>query len=361
MSWAAVLLSCLLLLAPHASRAGTRSLVSNLANPAIGMNLLLHAPFAPALDEPYGLRFDHAEVGLVSAVDPYWSFSGNLSFTPGGAEPEEAFATSTGVPALQLKLGLIRGMFGKHGLTHVEAFPFVEPPVVMGSTIGEEGFKAAGVEAAWLTPLPWYGEITVGAYQPAGPDAERPLDLGWSGHGNVPALAHVRNLLDANQETTLELGVSGLSGIGTDDARHSAFGADLVVRNVPLRRSGRRGWIAQAEYLGRASSGSGARTTDADGWYASFLFRWSQRWWTGARVEDARHALTDVLTQAGGGAGRVRKTSVNAAWSPSEFSYLRAEWTLSRAVPDAGGAVLHDSRLLLQASFTIGAHPPHAY
>ena len=50
----------------------------------------------------------------------------------------------------KLKLGKIRGFFGKQGLNHTHAFPFVEPPLAMVNTIGPEGFKDVGVEAAWL-------------------------------------------------------------------------------------------------------------------------------------------------------------------------------------------------------------------
>src|SRR5258706_16463607 len=90
------------------------SMFSNLANPAIGMNSLFSGQAAHNLDQAYGLRFDEAEISLISVVDPYWTISSNIVFTSDGVDPEEIWARSTNIPAIQLKLGKLRGTFGKH-------------------------------------------------------------------------------------------------------------------------------------------------------------------------------------------------------------------------------------------------------
>ena len=128
----------------QATSTAPRSMFSNLANPAIGMNALFSGQAAPNLDEPYGLHFDEAEISLISVVDPYWT-SGRTSCSParcGGSRGGLSPARS--IPGIQLKLGKIRGTFGKHGLLHTHAFPFIQAPVIMANTIGEEGFKDAG-------------------------------------------------------------------------------------------------------------------------------------------------------------------------------------------------------------------------
>src|SRR5207244_2954081 len=199
---------------------------------------------------PYGLHFDEAEISLISVVDPYWTFVSNIVFIGDGTvDPEEVWVRSVSIPGLQLKLGKLRGTFGKHGLLHTHAFPFIQAPIVMANTIGDEGFKDAGLEAAWLTPLPWFAELTGGAYQAIATDDEHPLDLGSSRHDNVPFLGHFKNQFDLNDVTTLEVGQSFVQGRGSDGDLHSAFGADVTVRNVPARNSNRRGWILMGEYL----------------------------------------------------------------------------------------------------------------
>src|SRR5213594_2120846 len=94
--------------APVLATAQTSSMFSNLANPAIGMNALFSGQAAHNLDEPYGLRFDEAEISLISVVDPYWTFVSNIVFVGNGeVDPEEAWARSTNIPAIQIKLGKI--------------------------------------------------------------------------------------------------------------------------------------------------------------------------------------------------------------------------------------------------------------
>jgi hypothetical protein len=242
----------------------------------------------------------------------------------------------------------------------VHAFPFIQAPIVMANTIGGEGFKDAGVEAAWLTPLPWYSELTAGAFQAIGSDADQPLDLGSSRHDNVPFLGHWKNQLDLSDATTLELGESVLQGRGADGNPHGAYGADLTVRNVPLQASNQRGWILQGEYLQKGSRSAGAYVREQDGGYASLQYRLSQVWWVGVRGEQARRSLADFVVDAAGAAlpATITRESVNLAWAPSEFSFVRLEYSHARA-----GAGIHptDDRLQIQMSYTIGYHPAHAY
>jgi len=345
---------------PALSAAQTSAMFSNLANPAIGMNALFSGMAAHNLDQPYGLRFDEAELSLISTVDPTWTLSGNIVFAPDGVDPEEVWARTTSIPGVGLKVGKLRGTFGKHGQLHTHAFPFIEAPIVMANTIGEEGFKDAGLEAAWLTPLPWFSELTGGVYQGVSADADHALDFGSNAHDNIPYLGHFKNQVDLNDATTLELGQSVLSGRGADDARHDAFGADVTVRNVPPTASNRHGWILQGEYLQKGRTANGTYAREADGGYASFQYRLSQLWWLGVRGEKARRSTTDFMVDAAGDPvyGTATRGAVNVAWAPSEFSFVRLEY--SHASADAG---IHpsDDRILLQLSYTIGFHPAHAY
>src|SRR5579859_3749571 len=245
-----------LLCAPLLLNAQTRSIISNLANPAIGMSALFLGQVAPDLNQPYGLLFQEAEISVISTVDPYWTLAGNFVFAadPGTGIPdsvaaEEAYATNDSIPNLQIKVGELRAFFGKHGLLHTHAFPFIQAPIIMGNSIGQEGFKDAGLELAWLTPLPWYSELTLGGYTPVAFSGDHPLDFASPSHDNIPYLGHLKNLFDLDENTTLELGGSALTGMGGDGLHHAVYGGDLTIRNVPLIRSNQGGWILQGEYL----------------------------------------------------------------------------------------------------------------
>ena len=220
----AVALACM----PTLATAQPSSMYSNLANPAIGLNALFSGQAVPNLNQPYGLQFDEAEISLISVVDPYWALVSNIVFLgDGSVDPEEIWVRSTSIPAIQLKLGKLRGTFGKHGLLHTHAFPFIQAPIVMANTIGNEGFKDAGMEASWLTPLPWFAELTGGVYQAIATDSDHPLDFGSTRHDNVPFLGHFKNQFDLNDATTLEIGQSILQGRGTDGSPRDAYGAAL--------------------------------------------------------------------------------------------------------------------------------------
>jgi putative OmpL-like beta-barrel porin-2 len=360
------MLACLLaalVCAPALAASQTSSMFSNLANPAIGMNALFSGQAARGLNQPYGLQFDEAEISLNSVVDPYWTFVSNIVFLgDGSVDPEEVWVRTTSIPSIQLKLGKIRGSFGKHGLLHTHAFPFIQAPIVMANTIGNEGFKDAGVEASWLTPLPWFSELTGGLYRGAGTDDDHPLDFGSTRHDNVPYLGHFKNQLNLSDATTLELGQSILQGRGADGNRHTAYGADVTVRNVPAKNSNRRGWILQSEYLQKGSNGGGSYTREQDGGYASFQYRLSQIWWMGVRGEQARKSFTDFLVDGAGAPirGKVNRVSANIAWVPSEFSFVRLEYSHAQADAD-NGSKPNDDRLMIQMSYTIGYHAAHAY
>jgi hypothetical protein len=202
--------------------------------------------------------------------------------------------------------------------------------------------------------------LTGGVYQAKPVDGDHPLDLGSNRHGNVPFLGHFKNLFDLNDATTLEIGQSVLQGRGSDGGVHAAYGADVTVRNVPLKASNQRGWILQGEYIQKGTTEGGTYTREADGEYASFQYRLSQLWWIGARGEKARKSTTDFMVDAGGSPvfGTAKRGAVNVAWAPSEFSFVRLEY--SHASADAG---IHpsDDRIMLQMSYTIGHHPAHAY
>lgn len=356
---------CVLVLVciPALAAAQWRSIYSNLANPAIGMNSLFSGQAASDLDEPYAFHFDEAELSMISDVDHVWTFNTNIVFTGNGeVDPEEVWARTNSIPGVQIKVGKLRGTFGKQGLLHSHAYPFIQGPVIMENTIGGEGFKGAGLEASWLTPLPWYGELTGGVFEATPSDDEHPLDFGDPSHGNIPFLFHYKNVFDLNESTTMEIGASTLQGHGVDGTRNAAYGANFTLRNVPLRQSNQRGWIFQAEYLEKANYDGGDYHKESHGWYTQFQYRMSQKWWLGLRGEQARDIETDVLVDPAGDplSGKMTRGSFNIAWTPSEFSYVRLEYSLGQA-DDGLGFQPWDHRLMIQMSTTIGYHPAHAY
>lgn len=349
---------------PAFAAAQTRSIISNLANPAIGMSALFLEQAAPDLTGPdsTGPGFQEAEISVISTVDPLWTLAGNFTFDAGSGVAEEAYATTDSIPNILFKVGEFRAAFGKHGMLHTHAFPFIQAPLIMSNSIGEEGFKNAGLEAAWMTPLPWYCELTLGGYRQAEVAPDHPLNFNGGVMGSIPYLAHLKNLFDVDEDTTMELGGSDLTGMGDDGLHHAVYGVDLTFRNIPLRQSNQRGWILQGEYIRKVSYNEASYNEESDGWYASLQYRLGQEWWSGIRAEEAFNTVSDISDNPTETylSGHVQRASLNIAWLPSEFSELKLEYGLAKG-DLVGGVTPFDNRVMLQFNYIIGFHPPHAY
>jgi hypothetical protein len=59
--------------------------------------------------------------------------------------------------------------------------------------------------------------------------------------------------------------------------------------------------------------------------------------------------------------GHVQRACANIAWVPSEFTIIRGEYSVAKEDPDDLSGTVWDHRFMVQLSYTIGFHPPHAY
>ncbi len=201
------------------------------------------------------------------------------------------------------------------------------------------------MEAAWLTPLPWFAELTGGVYQAIGVDDEHPLDFGSTRHDNVPFLGHFKNQFDLNDATTLELGQSVLQGRGSDGlhARRLRRGRDDPQRAAKKLEPARVDPAGRIHPEGlRPPAGPTPRSRTAG--TRRFQYRLSQVWWAGIRGEQARDSFTDFLVDDAGDPipGKVTRGSANIAWTPSEFSFIRLEYSHAKA--DDGAGIASDGR-----------------
>ena len=265
-----------LVIAPSLAFAQTRSMFSNLANPSIGMNAPVfragRARSRPALRLQLRRGRDQPDLHRRSLLD----LTSNIVFAPDGVDPEEVWARTTSIPGIQLKVGKLRGTFGKHGLLHTHAFPFIQAPVIMANTIGEEGFKDAGMEASWLTPLPWFSELTGGIYQAIDGRRRTPAGLRIDAPRQRPVPGPLQEpVRPERRRRRWNSAPSFLQGRGSDGtALRLRRGPDVPQRSAA--QSNQRGWILQGEYIQKGTSAGGAYSKEQNGWYASFQYRLSQ-------------------------------------------------------------------------------------
>lgn len=301
-----------------------------------------------------GLSVQEMEIQLTSAVDPY--FKANIVLAiPGteGIEVEEGFVTVTGIPRMLINIGKIKEPFGRENLTHTHALLTIDRALISQRLFGEEGLNDVGVNAQILLPLPWYSQVTVGA------DAgQNDVVLGSGDAGGFGYLAHWKNVVDLGDNTTAEIGVSGLTGLDNIGGRSNVGGVDLTIKS---HGSSKRQWnrlVWQSELMfadmGDAKPGSnGGADTQIGGLYSTLEYSLTRRFWLGGRFDLVGLAPTGPTAVDG---GQTLGATAIAAFAPTEFSGVRMQ-AQRQFLP---GGHTADS-LTAQLSFVIGVHPGHAY
>jgi len=350
---------------PQASAAGPQSMNPDLAailDLAGGWQSRGH-PGTVGGHDPQGNGFtlQALELALGAAVDPYFRFDANMVLGgPGGAELEEAYATTLGLPAgLQVRAGQFLTRFGRLNQTHPHTWHFVDAPLVNGAFLGEDGQRGAGGELSWLLPLPWYLEVVGSATGP---------DLGALADETAPAVESARDLVYTtalkqffalSDDWSLLWGLSGQFSpvtAGSGD-RCLVAGTDLFLEWKPVDSPERAAVSLQVEALGRRRT-LGGTTLDDWGGYAELVWRPWLRWETGLRGDLLRvvdrgpagfTAAADLLDRERG--------TAQLTFYPSHFSRLRLQGSLERR-QDADGPAWS---VWLALEVLVGAHGAHSY
>jgi hypothetical protein len=306
-------------------------------------------PFGPKGRPDF--QFEELELGVQAVVDPYVRADIFVAFTPEGAEVEEAFVTTLGLPGgFQVRAGKVLAPFGRLNQQHPDVWEFVDAPLAHGRLLAEEALSGPGVDVGWLAPLPWFAELRVGALNseelPAALVAGEPLEE------ESPRLTGIARLLQyaALSETTT-LGV-GLSAARREEAGAGAMrdlgGVDVYLRYRPLAT---RAWVAlQGELY--ALRFKGIPDVDEDfetGGWAQAFYRRSARFGYGVRYDWAPSEAPDQD-------GTEQRWSALASYFPSEFQRVRLQVSYDR-LPDGTDGV----EALLHLEFGIGPHGAHPF
>jgi len=115
------------------------------------------------------LNASSVELAFQGYVNPYARvdvfFHKHMDEEP--IELEEAvLSIERGLPlGLALRAGKFRPDFGKINRVHAHVFPQILLPLPVAEMIGEESWAAAGLEAKWSLPLPWYSNLSLAYLQ----------------------------------------------------------------------------------------------------------------------------------------------------------------------------------------------------
>jgi hypothetical protein len=326
-----------------------------------------------------GFTTQNLEFSLLGAVDPYFNAESHLIFQvdkdgESKIEVEEVFLTTQSLPyGLQIKAGHFFTEFGRLNPIHPHAWAFVDQPVINSRMFGGDGLRTPGARLSWLTALPWYSEVLLGAQNANGETAFSFLNKpGESFSGYTVLSRKVRKMSDLlyltrslnsfslNDETTLNLGASALFGPNATgvDNRTNIYGTDIYLKWKPRINDHGFPFVAsQTEFMKRKFEAGELKDNLEDyGLYTQLLWGFKRGWVAGLRYDfaDGNGLSTDYLRD------RRQRISPNLTWYPTEFSKIRLQYNYDKAqhIDDNNG---DEHSIWLQYEFMLGAHPKHKF
>jgi hypothetical protein len=347
-----------------------------------------------------GFTLQNAELTFSGVVDPYFRGDANivLQIDSAGAttiELEEAYLTTLDLPYnLQVKAGQFFNAFGRINSTHPHTWDFVDQPVIVGRVLGTDGYRDPGVQISWLTPLPFFAELTGSIQNSQGDTA--PYFRGVPGDtvaGRVLVDRPVRNLgdmvylirlktsFDPWEEVTIVPGLSALFGpnASAQDTSTEVYGADFYLKWKPLAND--QGWpfVAwQTEVMLRRydaaevihASGEVDRDRNLWDWgiYSQVVWGFMRPWTLGIRMDYADgqdDSFSDGSYSSSSDSFRDQRSriSFSLTYYPSEFSKLRLQYNYDRAqfLVHEFNSPREASSVWLQFEIMFGAHGAHKF
>ncbi len=369
-----------------------------------------------------GFTLQQAELSFAGVVDQLFSGEMHVVLLEDDIELEEAFLTSSSLPAgLQLKGGYYLTEFGRINPTHPHSWAWIDQPIIAGRLLGADGIRGVGARLGWLAPTPWYSQFLVGVQN--ADNASMSSFLGEGHHHGEEAVvaeaehgeeeaeheeaeAHVHDLGveetvaglpavgrdingledylyslrwensgDLGEETTALFGLSTLYGPNAtgEDGETLIYGADLTLKwRASHNERGYPFVTWQTEIMKRDFESDEAviphddhehvfpaETVEDWGLYSQVLWGFRPGWEAGLRAEYATGS-DDGLEERDSDAARCDRIRISPmiAYRPSEFSRVRLQYNYDDADFLEDGEA-HTVWAGLEVLY--GSHPAHTY
>jgi hypothetical protein len=342
-----------------------------------------------------GFNFNYAELVLSSSVDPYFNMDAVFHFSESGVEVEEAYFTTTTLPAgLRLRGGKMLSEFGRLNSQHHHFWDFGDMPLVYEAFLGSHGINELGVQLQWIAPLPHYLMIGAEVLQGTNESMFGHSQIGDAEAANgvivdevrAPSLfvGYVKTAFDVGSTTILP-GISCAYGSSRLDHRDDEedphafagnsvlYGADLTVKHYFDSYSFLT-W--QSEWMMRDMDGTqyAVDGIDADivigeadlqkkqaGFYTQLVYAYDRNWRAGVRYDNI---YQNDVTNNGAAKGlpvNFNRYSAMAEYHPSEFSRIRLQYNRNNALYNEEGERQDINTVMLQVNISIGAHGAHDF
>lgn len=290
------------------------------------------------------------ELNFSSAIDPYAKAEFYPVFEGEGGELnakiEEVYIQTLSLPyGLQLKAGKFRQAFGRINSVHRHALPVIDVPVAYENFFGE-ALIDQGLSLSWLIPnQSFYQELIIEGTRGAD---ESPL-FAYSEENQPQLLAHLMNFWELNENSTLEVGLSGAIGDNEVGQQTRIGGLDITYKWKPIQYNTYQSFEWQTEFY--LSEYEDTPATDINSWgmYSWMQYQLSRRWFvTGMYSYSENPQLNNFEEQA---------ISATFGWYATEFQKLELGPKLSTENSFGDSAFSG----LFRWVFVIGSHGAHQY
>lgn len=328
----------------------TRSTLS--VNPDIGVIGDFQGSYISKGDKNFDMYLNETELSLQAVVDPYLRADFFLSFgrdpatNKYGVEVEEGYLTTLSLPAkLQLKAGKFREAVGRINPTHPHALPFIDLPNAYVNYFGPDGLNDEGISLSWLIPnKAFYQELV---FQTTSGFSETP-SFSRSEGNHLIYLGHLKNFFTLNDNTTLELGLTGISGPNDSSHITNMGAADLTYKWKPVQLNTYKSVTWQNEFYYSNAHYATNNSKNSFGLYSFLEYQLAKRWFLTGRYDYAQKPYDKSIVE--------QAYSLTAGWYATEFSKVELE---AKTTDDNIESRFYQA--WIRCIFVIGAHGAHQY
>ena len=344
-----------------------------------------------------GFTIQNVELTLDGAVDPYFRAQANIillmdPISETAVELEEAWMETTSLPwNLTVRGGQMLTDFGRQNVIHPHAWNFVDAPLVNARLLGPDGLRNPGARISWLTPTPFYSELSMSVQNSAGEtghsfrsDHENEVFFGRLGEtagvrgpGDMLYAGRYYASFDLTPSQTILFGTSAALGpnSSTQNSDTQIYGVDFFWKWKPTKHSYGFPFVTwQTEAMLRHYQ-AGAFDGDIDGdgvndpapeellkdWgvYSQVAYGFRKGWVAGVRgdfVDRLHRSAYEMIYGDDPERTRRWRVSPSLTWFPTEFSKIRLQYNL-----DERAGIGTDHSVWLQFEFLLGAHGAHKF
>jgi hypothetical protein len=332
----------------QASTQPSRSAAS--ANPDIGVIGDFQGSYTSLGKKNFDAYLNETEVSLQAVVDPYARADFFVSFGRDdngkyGVTVEEGYLTTLSLPLhLQLRAGKFKEAVGRINPTHAHALPFVDLPNAYVNYFGD-GLNDEGLSLSWLVPnKKFYQEVIVQATS----GKEQSPSFYRGDNNRFLYLGHLKNFFTLNDNATLELGLTGITG-PNDSARVTNIGSvDLTYKWKPVKMNTYQSFTWQTEIYFHRAGFTETETKKSFGMYSFMQYQLSKRWFLTGRYDYAQKPMDRTILE--------KAYSLTGGWYATEFSKMEFETKIT----DSNRQSTY-FQAWLRWIFVIGAHGAHQY